>query len=117
MTPAVEALFSAVSNGRVPPIWLAVSFPSRKSLANYFEDLLARVAMLDSWVSKGPPNVFWLSGFFHPHAFLTGVLQQCARHRSVAIDDLEFTFQYLTEAEAPPQGDVVVQGLHLQVSS
>jgi len=44
---------------------------------------------------KGHPNAFWLSGFFFPNGFVTGVLQAFARKHTKAIDFLKFKFECL----------------------
>ena len=50
---------------------------------------------MNSWMKQGHPNAFWLSGFFFPHGFVTGVLQAFARKHTKAIDFLKFKFNCL----------------------
>lgn len=45
------------------------------------------------WLTFGPPQSFWLSGFYFPQGFLTGVLQTHARKYSLPIDQLLFDFK------------------------
>jgi dynein heavy chain len=41
-------------------------------LGSYVGDLIDRINMFNDWLSKGPPAVYWISGFYFTHAFLTG---------------------------------------------
>jgi len=47
------------------------------------------------WLTTGNPICFWMSGFFFPQGFLTGVLQTHARKDNIAIDQLQFMFKIL----------------------
>jgi dynein heavy chain len=47
------------------------------------------------WVVGGAPASYWLSGFFFPQGFLTGVLQMHARKYQHPIDELKFDFVVL----------------------
>lgn len=66
-----------------------------KPLGSWIEDLILRVNFLKNWVQNGTPNIFWMSGFFFPQAFVTGSLQNYARKKKIAIDKLSFKFKFL----------------------
>ena len=70
------------------------SYPSEKSLGGYITDLAKRLAFIQSWIDVGPPKLFWISGFFFTQSFLTGVLQNYARREVIAIDKLDFGFDF-----------------------
>jgi len=76
---------------------------------------------MNNWMRKGHPNAFWLSGFFFPHGFVTGVLQAYARKHTKAIDFLKFKFKALDlrterrtaqkdKAEAGGKGSILETG-------
>lgn len=92
MSPELEEVGQNLLEGKVPPIWMKVSFPSLKPLGGYVTDILRRFNMIDLWLVKGPPVAFWISGFFFTQAFLTGVLQNMARRDKVAIDECIWNF-------------------------
>merc|ERR1719420_2402064 len=74
ITPELEAVFTAVYNGKVPLAWKAF-YPSLKPLGTWMRDLTARIAQLESWSSQSKPRVFWLGGFTFPTGFLTALMQ------------------------------------------
>lgn len=85
---------------KVPQAWLAKSYPSLQPLASFVSDLVARMEMFHTWIQRGPPANFWLTGFFFTHAFLTGVKQNYARNHRLAIDVVDFHFECLPEGDA-----------------
>ena len=80
---------------QVPDIWANVGFLSLKPLGSWTQDLTSRIQFLQKWIDDGTPNVFWISGFFFPQAFITGTLQNYARKHVIAIDKLTFEFNYM----------------------
>lgn len=96
---------------------MAKSYPSIRPLAGYVNDIIKRTTMLQKWVDEGPPVVFWLSGFFFPHAFLTAVKQNFARKHHVPIDTVVFDFKCLPSGEAysaAPDDGAYVDGMFME---
>lgn len=85
----LEQALANISIGRVPSLWMKISYPSLKSLAGYIKDLIKRINFFNDWLQMGKPVVYWLPGFYFPQGFLTGVLQNYARKYTIAIDELE----------------------------
>ena len=92
MSADLEQVGNAMYDGRVPALWMAKSYPSMKPLGSYITDLIERLTMLSKWIELGPPPVFWISGFYFTHAFLTGVKQNFARRHKVPIDTVVFDY-------------------------
>jgi dynein heavy chain len=118
MNADLDAMYTCLLNNQVPTLWSAVAFPSLKPLGSWYQDLIARIAMFDSWCKEGAPNSFWMPGFFFPQGFMTGVLQNFARKYKIAIDTLKFRFAVLDSyklediADSPEDG-VYVHGFFM----
>lgn len=74
--------------------------------------------LVQSWFEKGPPAVFWLSGFFFVQSFLTAGLQNYARKHGIPIDMVEYDYEVLgmdhkMYNQKPDEG-VYVYGLFLE---
>jgi dynein heavy chain len=74
MDQELDKMYVSMQNNQVPTNWDKVAYPSLKPLASWYRDLLERVAVLEDWLMNGNPNCFWMSGFFFPQGFMTGVL-------------------------------------------
>ena len=97
MSSELDSMYLSMLNQQVPGNWDRVAYPSLKPLMSWFRDLLERVEFMDSWLRLGQPPCFWISGFFFPQGFMTGVLQTHSRKHRVAIDMLNFSFKVLDE--------------------
>jgi len=104
----------------VPTDWGPnIGFLSLKPLGSWQVDLLQRVDFLSSWVEKGSPVTFWISGFFFPQAFFTAVSQNFARKHIIAIDELTYDFKIIDEyslaeiTERPDDG-VYCNGMYME---
>merc|ERR1719378_259680 len=97
MSEELETMAKNLNENKVPNLWIPTSFLSMKPLSSWIEDLNQRIVFLNDWISNGTPKVFWISGFFFPQAFITGMLQNFARKYTIAIDKLAFDFKFLDD--------------------
>jgi len=113
----LEIVFDCMMQNKVPPAWKS-GYYSLKPLSSWMTDLIARIKQLATWVAKGPPKVFWLSGFTFPNGFLTAVLQTSARANGVPIDSLGWDFIVQKEDEkaiaAPAREGAYIKGFYLE---
>lgn len=94
-----DELLLSIKNNSIPEKWLKKSYPSRKTLLGYVEDLKKRLSVFEEWIQNGKPNCFWISGFFFTQSFLTGVKQNYARKNQYPIDKVDFSYRVLKEAD------------------
>ncbi|GFR44543.1 hypothetical protein Agub_g5814 [Astrephomene gubernaculifera] len=118
MSGDLEALGSSMYDGRVPTLWMDKSYPSLKPLAPYVADLIERCRMMSEWVAHGPPAVFWISGFYFTHAFLTGVKQNYARKRHIPIDTITFSYTCMPGSadmyKSAPDDGALISGMFVE---
>ncbi|KAL7841172.1 hypothetical protein SRHO_G00248630 [Serrasalmus rhombeus] len=95
MSEEMEKIYSSFLNNQVPEHWASSAYPSLKPLGSWVKDLALRTAFVQSWVTRGQPKSFWISGFFFPQGFLTGALQNHARKYNLPIDELNFRFSVI----------------------
>lgn len=117
MSANIETLSINFFNQKMPVLWAPSSYPTMKPLNSYFNDLVDRLNMLQSWMDNGPPIEFWISGFFFTHAFLTGVLQNFARKYRIPIDTVCFEFITLKKEwdfSKKPEDGVYVGGMSIE---
>lgn len=102
---------------QVPALWMGKSYPNMKPLGGYVNDLIDRVKMLQGWIDHGPPPLFWISGFYFTHAFLTGIKQNYARKYKIPIDTIEFNYACLPEGhntDKPAIDGAYVGGMYVE---
>merc|ERR1712166_627749 len=117
MSDELDKVYAAVTTNQLPPVWGKAAYPSLKPLGSWVKDLYQRIEFIRSWLHKGRPKHFWLSGFYFPQGFMTGMLQSHARKYGIAIDTLGIKYtvqkQAHTEIEEVPQDGVMVYGMYM----
>ena len=118
MTAELEDMGTSLFNNQVPSMWAKVAYPSLKPLASWVPDLLKRIEFIQRWFEDGKPPVFWISGFFFPQAFITGVMQNHARKYQLPIDTITYGYGMNDEpvegVTEPPTDGAYVYGLFLE---
>ena len=95
MSQELDEMYLAFQNNVLPGIWRSVSYSSLKPLSSWFKDMISRVSFIRDWLNNKAPLSYWMSGFYFPQGFLSGVLQTHARLYKIPIDTLSFKFKVL----------------------
>lgn len=106
MNQVLEDLGMRMLKNDVPSSWTeekGCGFLSIKPLTNWLNDLGERIKFLNEWETSGTPKCFWMSGFFFPQAFLTGLKQNFARKYKHPIDIVDFEFELINDKFDPRQ--------------
>ncbi|XP_072536739.1 dynein axonemal heavy chain 11 [Salminus brasiliensis] len=119
VSPDMESLQTALFYGRVPESWSRLTFPSTKTLAQWFSDVLAQCRELDTWTQDFVlPAVVWLSGFFNPQSFLTAVMQSIARKNKWPLDRMSLCVDVTKKTKDdyghPPREGAYIHGLYME---
>jgi dynein heavy chain len=118
MSSELESIANSIAVNQVPKSWASVAYPSMKTLTAWVDDLMERLTFITTWIDRGVPSVFWISGFYFPQAFLTGSLQNFARKYQYPIDTVEFNFRMMeeewTSLVIKPSDGVYIRGLFME---
>jgi dynein heavy chain len=60
MSGELEDMANSMFDNMVPTMWENAGYPSTKPLSAWMPDLQARVKLIQDWVNRGPPIVFWI---------------------------------------------------------
>ena len=89
ITDAMELLATSLSLNKVPAEWEKYAYFSKKSLIEWFGDMLLRISQLVTWSTElTTPKSLWISGLFNPMSFLTAIMQVTARSSNLPLDDM-----------------------------
>lgn len=100
-------------DGKVPALWMGVSFPSLKSLGGYVKDLKERLEFFQTWSDSQIPDYFWINKFFFTHGFLTGALQNYARKYKIPIDTMDLDFEVVHDVIDNDTLPTPEEGIHV----
>ncbi|KAL7886390.1 hypothetical protein AOLI_G00041110 [Acnodon oligacanthus] len=119
VSPDLEALQMALFYDRVPESWSRLTFPSTKTLAQWFADVLSQCRELDTWTQDFVlPAVVWLSGLFSPQSFLTAIMQSIARKNKWPLARtalcVDVTKKTKDDYGHPPREGAYIHGLYME---
>jgi len=122
VTESMELLALDLQINKVNAGWAQLAFPSLKSLAAWFADLLCRVEQLTEWTRiLTLLKSLWLSGLFNSMSFLTAVMQTTARANQLPLDYMTnrcrfSNFRDVADILGQPLAGVNVHGLFMEGS-
>ena len=80
-----------------------------------------RLKFLSDWIEHGIPKAFWISGFYFPQAFTTGILQNYARKMNLPIDTIANDYvmrddfdDMASDVKEKPEDGAYIYGLFLE---
>jgi len=119
ISESMESLMNAMADSLRPDGWEKFAFPSKRMLASWITDLLARHKQLSDWTGDmALPKSTWLSGLFNPQSFLTAVLQTTARKNDWPLDktvtQTEVTKKNAEEIAAASKEGAFIHGLFME---
>jgi dynein heavy chain len=119
ISESMESLMNAMADSARPSGWEKYAFPSKRMLASWIGDLLARHKQLADWTGDmSLPKSTWLSGLFNPQSFLTAVLQTTARKNDWPLDktvtQTEVTKKSAEEIAASSKEGAFIHGLFME---
>ncbi|XP_042345657.1 dynein axonemal heavy chain 11 [Plectropomus leopardus] len=119
ISSSMESLQSALFSDSVPDSWARLAYPSTKTLAQWFNNVMCSCHELDSWTQDLVlPAVVWLSGLFNPQSFLTAVLQSIARKNQWSLDKMTLTVDITKKTKDdfghPPREGAYIHGLFME---
>merc|ERR1712048_501851 len=108
--PELLNVARSIERDRVPAAWQRLLSRSRSqsmsrsesesvALSSWMESVRLRCDQLSRWSSYGKPKVFWLSGFHFVSRFVMALKQSMAKRQSVAIQQIEFEFNVINNAQ------------------
>ncbi|XP_016337659.1 dynein heavy chain 11, axonemal [Sinocyclocheilus anshuiensis] len=115
----MEQLQTALFYDSVPESWSRLAYPSTKTLALWFSDVLAQCRELDTWTQDFVfPAVVWISGLFSPQSFLTAILQSIARKNKWPLDRMSLSVDITKKTKDdyghPPREGAYIHGLFIE---
>jgi dynein heavy chain len=115
----LDEMATQMYNNITPALWKKRSYPSLKPLGAYADDFVEKMKFFNTWIDKGQPNVFWITGIFFTHALLTGTLQNYARKKNMPIDLVVFDFEIMPtdddkEFDSQPEDGMFVKGCFIE---
>jgi len=120
MSDPMETLLTCLRLGRIAPNWEKNAYPSKKSLAMWFEDLLLRVQQLVAWSDAlATPISVWITALFNPMAYITAILQTTARASDLPLDQMDIWTDMMEAMEpsgvtAYPEEGMYIHGLFME---
>lgn len=120
ITDAMESLANSLSLNRVPAEWEKYAYFSKKTLIEWFSDLLLRINQLTIWsTDMVTPKSLWISGLFNPMSFLTAIMQVTARQNNLPLDDMTLKTDITNtknweELPGPAESGAYIHGFYLE---
>jgi len=113
MSKDLEEVAHSISKNQVPELWRKNSYVSLKPLSSWVKELSLNIQFFQDWIDKGHPASYKISAFFSTQAFLAALLQNYARKKQVAYDDLIFEHNISNEDIKPENGGYLT-GLYIE---